>query len=65
VLSYPVAMKWPELVITLVAIAGIVYLERLALSADIDGAVLGLAVATVAGLGGYQLKGYRSKNRSK
>jgi len=58
-------MKWGELVVSLVAIAAIVYLERLALLAGVDGAMLGLAVASVAGLGGYRLKGWRSKSLSK
>lgn len=45
---------------TITAIAGIVILEGLALWQDIDGALLGLAIAAIAGLGGYEI-GYRRK----
>jgi len=58
-------MKWRELVVTLVAIAAITYLERLALLAGIDGWLLALALAAIAGLGGYELKGWRSKGQPK
>jgi len=54
-----------KLVTTLCAIAAIVYLERLAIMAGVDGWLLGLAMAAIAGLGGYELKGWREKVASK
>ncbi len=58
-------MKHRELVVTVVAIAAIAYLERLALLMGIDGAMLALAVAVIGGLAGYELRGWRSGRRSK
>jgi len=49
----------------MVAIVAIAYLERLAILAGIDGWLLALAVAAIAGLGGYELKGWREKRGSK
>ncbi len=57
--------KVPRMVTSLCAIAAIVYLERMAIIAGIDGWLLALAVAAVAGLGGYELKGWRSNKESK
>ena len=50
---------------TVVAIAGIVILEALAISKGIDGAMLGLAIAAIAGLGGYRLRVTKTKKESK
>jgi len=57
--------KVPRLVASLCAIAAIVYLERMAILAGMDGWLLALAVAAVAGLGGYELKGWREKRGSR
>ncbi|GAH66407.1 unnamed protein product [marine sediment metagenome] len=57
--------KVPKLVTTLSAIAAIVYLERIAIMAGVDGWLLALAMAAIAGLGGYELKGWREKIASK
>lgn len=45
-------MKWTPIV-AMICIAG---LEALALVKGINGAILGLAFAALAGLGGYELK---------
>ncbi len=42
-----------------VAIAGIVILEAIALYKGIDGQVLSLVIATIAGIAGYTLKRVR------
>ena len=42
--------------VIIVAIAAIAWLESLALYIGLDGALFGLAVATIAGLGGYEIK---------
>ena len=47
-------MKWTP-VIAMVCISG---LEGIAMFRGIDGATLGLVVAALAGLGGYELKAY-------
>lgn len=65
VLSLWLRMKWPELVVIVVAMGGIVYLERLALLMGIDGALLGFVVAALAGLGGYEVRCWRAKGGSK
>lgn len=54
-----------RLVLGVVAVGGIVYLERLAILAGMDGAILGVAVAAIAGLGGYELKSWMFKRGSK
>ena len=41
----------------LCAIGGIVILESIALMKGIDGTILTMVVATLAGLGGYYMKG--------
>ena len=50
-------MKWIPIV-AMVCIAG---LEAFAISQDIDGTVLGVVVAAIAGLGGYELKAWRDR----
>lgn len=45
-----------QTLITMAAIAGIVYLERMAIVAGIDGAFFFLSLAAMAGLGGYEIK---------
>ena len=42
-----------------VAIAGIVVLEAIALCRGIDGALLSMVIATIAGIAGYTLKKIR------
>jgi len=42
---------------TITAICGIVILESIALMEGIDGTVLSMVIATLAGLGGYYLRG--------
>ncbi len=39
-----------------VAIAGIVVLEAIALCKGIDGAILSMVIATIAGIAGYSLR---------
>ena len=58
-------MKKLEFTMGVVAIGGIVYLERLAMLAGMDGAMLALALAAIAGIGGYEVKGWRDKRGSK
>ena len=52
-------MKWTPIV----AMVCIVILEAIALVRDINGAIFGLAIAAIAGLGGYQIKSYRDKKK--
>jgi len=54
-----------QLALGILGIVAIAYLERLAILAGIDGWLLALAVAAIAGLGGYELKGWREKRGSK
>jgi len=42
----------------IVAIGGIVVLESIALMKGIDGTILTMVVATLAGLGGYYVRGH-------
>jgi len=42
---------------TITAICGIVILESIALMKGIDGTILSMVIATLAGLGGYYLRG--------
>jgi len=44
-----------------VAIAGIVVLEAIALCRGIDGALLSMVIATIAGIAGYTLKRVREE----
>ena len=52
-------MKWTPIV-AMLCIAG---LEALALIRGIDGALFGIVVAAIAGLGGYEIKVLRDKQR--
>ena len=52
-------MKW----IPIVAMICITALEALALVRGVDGAILGLAFAALAGLGGYELKALIEKRK--
>jgi len=52
-------MIWTPIV-AMICIAG---LEALALVQGVDGALLGLAFAAIAGLGGYELKVLRDKRK--
>lgn len=52
-------MKWTPIV----AIAAIVILEAIALIKGVDGALMGIAVAALAGLGGYEIKVLKDKIR--
>jgi len=52
-------MKWTP-VIAMVCIAG---LEAFALAQGVDGVGFGLVIAALAGLGGYELKAYRDKQK--
>ncbi|MBA7568150.1 hypothetical protein ES708_09871 [subsurface metagenome] len=54
-------MKWTPIV-AMICIAG---LEALALVKGVDGALLGLAITALAGLGGYELKVLVDKRREK
>ena len=50
-------MKWTPIV----AIIGIVILEGIALLKGVNGTVFSIAVAALAGLGGYEIKVLRDK----
>ena len=50
-------MKWTPIV----AMLCIVALEAFAIEKGMDGAMLGIAVAVIGGLGGYELKVLRDK----
>ena len=52
-------MKWTPIV-AMICIAG---LEALALTKGINGAMLGLAFAALAGLGGYELRAMIEKRK--
>ena len=52
-------MKWTP-ILAIICIAG---LEAFAISQGINGAVLGIVIAALAGLGGYELKIIRDKRR--
>lgn len=54
-------MIWTPIV-AMICIAG---LEALAIMRDIDGAVLGIVIAAIAGLGGYEIKVLREKRKEK
>jgi len=49
--------------IIIVAILCITILEAMAIWAGIDGALFGIAIAAIAGLGGYQIKSQRDKHK--
>ncbi len=48
-------INWTKLIITIVAILGIVYLEGLAIMAGINGTLFATVIAAIAGLGGYTI----------
>lgn len=52
-------MKWTPIV-AMVCIAG---LEALAIVKGINGAVLGIVIAAIAGLGGYEIKVLRDRKK--
>lgn len=52
-------MKWTPII----AIICIAVLEALALIKNIDGAIFGIAITAIAGLGGYEIKTYIDKRR--
>lgn len=52
-------MKWTPIA----AMISIVILESIALFRGIDGAVFGICIAALAGLGGYHIKGIRDKGK--
>lgn len=52
-------MKWTPIA-AMLCIAG---LEAFAISQGVNGAVLGIVVAAIAGLGGYELKVLRDKTK--
>lgn len=45
----------------IVAILAILILETIALLKGVDGALMGIAIAALAGLGGYQVKRLKDK----
>jgi len=47
----------------IVAILCITILEAIALATGIDGAIFGVAIAAIAGLGGYEIKSQRDKRK--
>ena len=47
----------------IIAIIAIVVLEGIALWQHVNGALLGLALVAISGLGGFQLKSYIDKRR--
>lgn len=52
-------MKWTPII----AIGCITLLIAIAMIKGIDGAVYGLGITALAGLGGYELKSYRDKRK--
>lgn len=52
-------MKWTPIV-AMICIAG---LEALAIVKGINGAVLGIVIAAIAGLGGYEIKVLRDRKK--
>jgi len=50
-------MKWTPIA----AMASIVILEAIALLKGIDGAIFGIAIAAISGLGGYEIKVLQNK----
>ena len=47
----------------IVAILCITILEAIALTQHIDGAIFGIAIAAISGLGGYEIKSQRDKKK--
>lgn len=54
-------MKW----IPIIAMLCITALEALAIFQGINGAIFGIAIAAIAGLGGYEIKVLRDKGKEK
>jgi len=52
-------MKW----IPLTAMLCITGLEALAITQGVDGAVFGIVIAALAGLGGYEIKSIRDRSK--
>jgi len=52
-------MKW----VPIIAIISIATLEAIALLKGIDGALFGIAIAAISGLGGYQIKSLQTKKK--
>lgn len=52
-------MRWTPIV-AMVCIAG---LEGFALSQGVNGAILGIVIAAIAGLGGYEVKALKDKRK--
>jgi len=52
-------MKW-TVIVAIVCIAG---LEALAMVKGVNGALFGIAIAAISGLGGYQIKIIRDKRK--
>ena len=50
-------------IIPITAILCITILEIMAIWAGIDGAIFGMAIAAIAGLGGYEIKYLRDKRK--
>lgn len=49
--------------VPIIAIICITALEWVALLNGVDGALFGIVIAAIAGLGGYQIKTYRDKRK--
>ncbi len=54
-----------EFVVILFAILAIAVLEVAAIINDVDGVTFSAAIIAIAGLGGYELKGWRENRQSK
>ena len=50
-------MKWTPIA----AIVAILTLEAIALAKGVNGALMGIAIAAIAGLGGYEIKKIKDK----
>lgn len=53
------------LITPIIAILCITALEIVAITQGVNGAILGIVVAAIAGLGGYELKVLRDKRKEK
>ena len=49
------------IIVPVVAVLGIVTIEVFALYMGINGGVMSISVAAIAGIGGYTVKGYRDR----
>ena len=59
------SMQLSKYAVTLTAIIAIAVLEAIALVKGIDGQLLSVTIATIAGLGGYMAAQATSSNRNK